>query len=271
MRHILVVMLQWIKQSWKEIVSYALLSICIWYYAYYQVNMYGEEVTYGYQFVSLLFIAASFLFYKDNYGEVVKEIFKCIIIVAITRIGDIILLRQGDISSIIVNIAVILVYYLYALALVWIFRYTKKRYVESYATRVLILQLVLFGLLYFGGGTRTAIYWISSEEWYQTSQWAKGLELLWAFVCTYFCIEFLTSRWRQKTIQIREQEYIDEEKKKEEELEREKEYVRMKKEMEVCIEEKQQLLKENAELKQKIHLRNEKDKRKNKRESRKKL
>ena len=79
-----------------------------------------------------------------------------------------------------------------------------------------VILLVLFGFFYFSGGVRRAIYWISNEEWYQTSQWAKGLDFFGAFICAYICIEVLTNGWRRKTIQIREQEHTDKEKKKKE-------------------------------------------------------
>ena len=142
---------------------------------------------------------------------------------------------------------------------------------EPYATRTLLLQLILFVILYFGGGARNAMIWILSENWYNNNnEIASKLEMILAYICAYGCIDFLTNKWQLKTEEFRKNEVMKKEAELQAEIEKQNECYKMKKEIENNKNEIDKLHNENKELKQIIQRREEKDKRRNRRYNRRK-
>lgn len=136
-----------IKSSILEVVSYIMWSISIWYLCYFQC-LDAQNINIGYQIAIWFYMLSAFLFYKDSYGEVTKEIIKSFVILTATYVMLFYLNDSTDVKTIVTMLVTQLLYQLLAYFFVWIIKRSKQLHGKYTLILQAIFMLVL-GILLF--------------------------------------------------------------------------------------------------------------------------
>lgn len=128
------------NKTWSdvlEVISYIMWSISVWCLCYFQQNNVDYKSD-QYRVVAWLYMLSGFLFYKDSYREVTKEIVKSFVIVFTTTIYQSILENKFDINYLVVCLTMQVVLQCVAYIFVWIIKKSK----ELHGDKTLLLQTI---------------------------------------------------------------------------------------------------------------------------------
>lgn len=130
-----------------EVISYIMWSISIWYLGYFQCSG-AENINASYRVAVWFYMLSAFLFYKDSYREVTKEIIKSAIILTATNIMQFSLVGNGDVNNLVKLIVAQVLYQILA----YVFVYIIKKSKELHGRYTLFLQTIfmfVLGILLF--------------------------------------------------------------------------------------------------------------------------
>lgn len=129
------------NKTWSdviEVISYIMWSISVWILSHFQQHNYVDYTSDKYRVVTCMFMLSGFLFYKDSYREVTKEIVKSFIIVFTTTIYQSISENTFDIDGLVEILVMQVLLQSTAYVFVWIIKQSKK----LHGDKTLFLQTI---------------------------------------------------------------------------------------------------------------------------------
>ncbi|WMJ81443.1 hypothetical protein RBU49_04090 [Clostridium sp. MB40-C1] len=130
-----------------EVISYIMWSISIWYLGYFQCSG-AENINEGYRVAIWFYMLSAFLFYKDSYREVTKEIIKSAIILTATNIMQFSLAANGNVNNLVKLIVAQVLYQLLAYGFVWFIKKSKEVH-GRYTLWLQTIFMFVLGILLF--------------------------------------------------------------------------------------------------------------------------